>query len=342
MAFGVAGSIYYFLRIFFNEEVIRKRDMFGYVFFTLWALYSHHFAFFIVIVQGLWWIYELIFGKKVRAKKMFKIFVITGIGYIPWLMPLYNQTKMVGGGFWLGTPTVNDLGNLLFDYLARGIKNDNLKLPILDLPLYKVSLYVVLAVTVSRKWWKNIKKTVILLFCFLGPILLTWFISQKFQSIFFNRYLLYTIPAAMLVLVSSRSKLSIIPLAVLAIFFGIMDYQYFTNPVKLPFGQYSEYVKSVLKDGDFLINWYSNGTHHIWETKYYGIPAPIYAPVGELPFFVGTALMEEGDIIREIPEDARRIGVVTSGSVEEVSLAGYTESEAKDFRGLKFIWYEKD
>src|SRR3989344_3884318 len=39
MAFGVAGSMYYFIRIFYNEEVIRKRDKLGYVFFTLWALY---------------------------------------------------------------------------------------------------------------------------------------------------------------------------------------------------------------------------------------------------------------------------------------------------------------
>src|SRR3989337_1496477 len=55
MSLGVAGSMYFYLRIFYNEEVIRKRDKIGYVFFTLWALYSHHFAFFAVAVQGIWW-----------------------------------------------------------------------------------------------------------------------------------------------------------------------------------------------------------------------------------------------------------------------------------------------
>lgn len=146
----------------------------------------------------------------------------------------------------------------------------------------------------------------------------------------------------MLILVSSRSKISIVPLTILAIFFGIIDYDYFTHPAKLPFRQYSEYVKSELKEGDFLINWNAS-SHHLWETKYYEIPAPIYIPPsgGDLPFFVGTALMEENDIIREIPEETGRVGVVTSGSIEEVSLPGYTESAVKDFDGLKFIWYEK-
>jgi hypothetical protein len=129
----------------------------------------------------------------------------------------------------------------------------------------------------------------------------------------------------------------------LAIFFGIIDYDYFTHPKKLPFRQYSEYVKSELKDGDFLINW-NAGSHHLWETKYYGIPAPIYIPPsgGDLPFFVGTALMEKDDIIREIPESTKRVGVVTSDSIDDINLPGYTESTAKDFNGLKFVWYLKN
>ncbi|KKQ53390.1 hypothetical protein A2865_00530 [Candidatus Woesebacteria bacterium RIFCSPHIGHO2_01_FULL_39_17] len=342
MSLGVAASMYYFLRIFYNEEIIRKRDKVGYVFFTLWALYSHHFAFFAVSIQGVWWLYELTFGKRIRAKKMFKLFLITAASYVPWLYPLYSQTKMVSGGFWLGTPTPQDLYKIIADYIAQGIKNENLTIPVLGTPLYHAALYISIATLVLRKWWGGIKKTTFLLVWFLGPILATWFISQKFQSIFFNRYLLYTIPAAMLVLVSSRSKLSIVPLAILAIFFGIMDYQYFTHPAKLPFREMAGYVKETQKEGDFLINWYSNGTHHIWETKYYGIPAPIYTSGdAELPFFVGTALMDESDIIREIPEGVKRIGVVTSGPIEEIEVPNFGQEEVKEFDGLKFIWYLK-
>src|SRR3989344_4123056 len=322
--------------IFFTYKIaslfwIRKRDKVGYVFFTLWALYSHHFAFFAVSIQGVWWLYELTFGKRIRAKKMFKLFLITAASYVPWLYPLYSQTKMVSGGFWLGTPTPQDLYKIIADYIAQGIKNENLTIPVLGTPLYHAALYISIATLVLRKWWGGIKKTTFLLVWFLGPILATWFISQKFQSIFFNRYLLYTIPAAMLVLVSSRSKLLIVPLAILAIFFGIMDYQYFTHPAKLPFREMAGYVKETQKEGDFLINWYSNGTHHIWETKYYGIPAPIYSSGdAELPFFVGTALMDESDIIREIPEGVKRIGVVTSGPIEEIEVPNFGQEETKE------------
>ena len=341
LALGVTASMYFFLRAFTDEELTFSTKA-GFVISTLWALYSHHFAIFAIFLQGIWFLYELAFGRRVRAKKVFKLFLAVGIGYIPWLIPLYNQVKMVGGGFWLGTPTTTDLKKLIYEYLAEGIKNDQLKLPILDITLYKASLYLVFAALVIRKWWKNIKHTIFLILWFLGPIVITWLVSQKFQSIFFNRYLLYTIPAAMLILASSRSKFTLITLSVLAVLFAVMDYNYFTHPAKLPFRQYSEFVKSEMRDGDFLINWNSS-SHHLWETKYYTIPAPIFIPSegGELPFFVGTALMEEKDIIREIPKGTKRVGVVTSGPVEEVKIPNYGQGEVKEFNGLKFILYSR-
>ena len=341
MALGVAASMYFYLRFFLEEEVSLTTKL-GYVFFSLWALYSHHFSFFAFAIQGVWFLYELAFGRRKRAKKIFKLFLLVGVGYIPWLIPLYNQTKMVGGGFWLGTPTPTDLRKLIYDYLAEGIKQLNFILPIINLKIYELALYAVLTTLILRNWFKNFKRSLFLVLWFLGPIVLTWLVSQKFQSIFFNRYILYTIPAAMLIVASGRRKLSIIFITIIILIFSYIDYYYFVHPTKLPFRQMSEFVKNETQEGDYLINWYSNGTHHIWETKYYGIPAPIYDPgEGELPFFVGTALMEEGDIIREIPKGVERVGVVTSGTVEEVNIPGYTESEVKSFNSLKFIWYSK-
>ncbi len=334
MALGVSASMYFFL----------KRRWVPYVIFTLWALYSHHFAFFVLFTQGIWFIYEFVAGEKKVAKKMFKYFIFVGIGYIPWLIPLYNQTKMVGGGFWLSTPTTKDLVVIFFDYLANGIKNDSLTIPLINIPIYQISLVLVLIALITRNWFTKYKSTLFTLSWFMVPILLTWAISQYFQSIFFNRYLLYTIPGAMLVLASNkRGVASRIILSLIIIFFVIIDYHYFTHPTKLPFREMSVYVKDTQKDGDILINWNSS-SHHLWETKYYGMPAPIYIPegAGDLPFFVGTALMEESDIIRKIPESTQRVGVVTSGNVDEINLPGYTEMEAKQLDSLKFVWYQKN
>jgi hypothetical protein len=332
MSLGVAVSMYFFLKIIYNKKSDRK-DLIGYVLGTLWAMYSHHFAIFIVFIQGLWFLYNLITGKRKVATQIFKGFILVSIGYIPWLLPLYNQTKMVGGGFWLGTPTSEDLLKLVGEYLAVGIKHNLTKYAI---------VFAVFALAI-RKWQKDLKKTLILLSWFLGPIILTWAISQFFQSIFFNRYLLYTIPGAMLLLASSRRKLfSPILIGIILVLFSIIDFHYFTHPTKRPFKQLSTYVKQTRKEGDFLINW-NAGSHHLWETKYYGIPAPIYIPEGggDLPFFVGTALMEKSDVIRKIPEDVKRVGVVTSGSINEVNLPGYSESETKIFEGLNFAWHQR-
>jgi len=320
LAATVTASMYFFL----------KRNWVAYVLATAAALYSHHFAVFAVFVQGLWFLYEFLFGERKLAISMLKSFVAVALLYTPWLIPLYNQTRMVGGGFWLGTPTVSDLANLIKDYLAEGIKH-RLAQPVFCLVLIGLAL---------RKWTKNIEKSLFLVFWFLLPILFTWFISQKFQSIFFNRYLLYTIPAAMLLLASNGRKFFGIIIAILLPLLFIIDFFYFTHPTKKPFGELASYVKETKRGDDFLINW-NAASHHLWETKYYGIPAPLYIPEGELPFYVGTAQMTEKDILKEIPKKINRVGVITSGDIAEIELPYYTEIEAKTFGGLKFVWYQK-
>ena len=333
LALGVTASFYFFLRIMTSEKEAKTLDKGGYVIATLWAMYSHHFAIFAVFLQGMWFIYEFFKGERKIAISMFKAFIAVGIGYIPWIIPLYNQTRMVGGGFWLGTPTVADFFGLLGRYLGAGIPHT----------LQKASLVLVLLALSLRRWSKKSTKIdFFLLSWFLVPIALTWVISQLFQSIFFDRYLIYTIPAAMLLVSSRTRKLSGILLATIVVVFAIIDFHYFTNPTKRPFRELASYVKESRGSGDFLINW-NAGSHHLWETKYYGIPAPIYVPGGEeLPFFVGTALMEVSDVVHELPEGAERVGVVTSGPVDEIELPGYTEEEVKEFKNLNFVWYQRE
>ena len=342
LAAGVTASMYFFLKILKSKNKIKTFDKVGYVATTLWAMYSHHFAIFAVFLQGLWFVYELTFGQRKKAKVLFKLFIFVAIVYLPWAYPLYNQTRMVGGGFWLGTPTLKELRNLIYEYLAEGIKGHPFEIS--SLRLHQIALYFVLAGLLFKKWFKDFRDNLFLTSWFLFPIMATWLVSQVFQSIFFNRYLLYTIPAAMLLVASLRRKiLSSLALAVTIVLFVIIDFHYFTHPTKRPFRELAAYVKEVRQEGDYLINW-NAASHHLWETKYYGIGGPLYIPEGsgDLPFFVGTALMDRGDVIREIPKGVNRIGVVTSGPVDEISIPGYTESESKAFSDIKFVWYVKN
>ena len=320
LAATVAASMYFFL----------KRNWFGYVLTTVAALYSHHFAVFAVFVQGLWFIKEFLLGKRKVAVSMFKAFIAVGILYLPWIIPLYNQTRMVGGGFWLGTPTVLDFFVLVGKYLAAGFIH----------PLTIPALVFVLVALGLRHWFEKKETDLFLLSWFLLPIIFTWIISQRFQSIFFDRYLLYTIPGAMLLVASKGRKFSGIVLGILIIILAIMDFHYFNHPTKKPLGELARYVKETKRGDDFLINW-NAASHHLWEAKYYGIPAPLYIPEGELPFYVGTAQMTEEDILKEIPKKINRLGVITSGDIAEIELPYYTEREAKTFGELKFVWYQK-
>jgi hypothetical protein len=135
-------------------------------------------------------------------------------------------------------------------------------------------------------------------------------------------------------------------LGVLTILLLLIDFNYFTHPTKKPFREFAAYVQSVKKGDDYLINW-NSAAHHLWETKYYQIPAPIYNPeTGELPFYVGTALMTKDDVINKLPsgkEAAKinRIGVITSGPIEEVFIPGYTKIEEHATGPLKIIWLRK-
>src|SRR3989304_5817415 len=206
------------------------------------ALYTHHFAVFAIFVQGLWFIKELVmsFGKRGKRKRkdvvaQFKSYIAIGILYIPWIIPLYNQTKMIESGFWLGKPTVSDLLGLGARYLATGIES----------PLAIPALVVVLAILILRVWKKDGQKSIFLLSWFIIPILLVWLISQKFQPIFFDRYLLYAIPAGMLIVASKKRNLSTIPLALLISLFLIIDFSYFTHPTKPPFRDLANYVLEV-------------------------------------------------------------------------------------------------
>lgn len=325
LAATVVGSFYFFIR----------RSWVLYIIFSSLALYSHHFAAFALLVQGLWFLKELFIGKKKIAKQIFISFLVIGVLYIPWILPLYRQVTMVGGGFWLGTPDLVDLRKLIYDYLAKGISHS----------LSQISLYVVLVLVAIRVWTKDVEKNLFLLAWFLLPIITVFIVSQKFQSIFFNRYILYTIPAAMILIASNRRSIFSGALIISLIFmFIVIDVNYFFTPSKKPFREFAELVRENKKGDDFLINW-NSGAHHLWETKYYKIPAPIYAPSDhELPFFVGTALMEKDDLIKEIPTRlpdktrVNRVGAITSGDPSEITLPGFEFSSVQTIEPLKIVW----
>ncbi len=303
------------------------KNRLGYILAATAALYSHHFSIFVIFTHFLWEIPNL-FNKKEGFIKTLKPYLIIGLLYLPWLYPLYYQTSLVGSGFWLGKPTLKSLGELLGTFFLNPAKG-----------MTRSLLIIGFGGAFLLRRWGEIKKELVLVSLFVIPIGLTYLISQFYSSIFYDRYMLYVIPPILLLLVSRRRKISLFLIGLYLLVLIPLNYHYFTHPTKRPFRELADYVKSLNLENTALIN-YNDHSHHLFESKYYQIPAPIYVPEGNLPFFTGTALMTEKDTIRELP-DKPQIIAITSGEPEKVELPNYQFEKKESFGNLHLVWLEK-
>jgi len=303
------ASIYFFL----------KKRRWPFIFATAAALYTHHFSLFVIFWETIW---------ALKEKRGLSDFLIIGLFYLPWFYPLYYQTCLVASGFWLGKPTLKTFFQTIQKFLVGSEKNN----------FEQIALISFLAILFFRNWKEKLNISFFFLGWLFTPLVLTFTISQFFQPIFFDRYMLMTIPPACLLIASQRRKISEIFLIIAVFCLLFNNYFYFTHPTKRPFRQLADYIKKEARELT-LIN-HNAAAHHLWEAKYYGLKAPIYSPQ-PLPFYTGTALMTEGDIISHLPEE-KEIGVITSAPVEEVNFPGYHLLNFQQFGELKFLWMERD
>lgn len=310
-------SIYFFL----------KKHRLGFILASTAALYTHHFSIFIIFFEGLWRLAEV---WQEPIKKIFKNlsdFFIIGLLYLPWFYPLYYQTSLVVSGFWLGKPTLKVFKETVEKFIAgSGLETSR-----------RLAWWLIIIVVILRDWFKDKKKSPFLLGWFFTPLVLTFLVSQVFQPIFFDRYMLMVIPASSLVIASLRRKPSLVFILLIILLLANLNYYYLFHPTKRPFRDLAHYVKTEASDLT-LIN-YNAAAHHLWESKYYGLEAPIYAPE-PLPFYTGTALMEKGDVITQLP-DEEKLGLITSANPNEVIVPYYSIEKIKQFDSLWFLWLNK-
>ena len=327
-SYGFEGRMYSILALFCTLSVyfFLKRNWLWYIVATTLALYSHHFAVFVVAVEIIWLIPDFL----KHPIKTIKPFVVIGILYLPWLYPLFLQTTKVAADFWLAKPTLKSVNDLIGAFLV-GQQNNFWHLP---------ALWLVFLILILRKWKFISKEDWFLISWITLPIFFTYAASHLMKSsIFYDRYMLFIIPAIMLLLASRTRKWSEIMVLLLAGIFIFNSWNYFTHPTKRPFRDLANYVKAERVKDEALIN-YPGDAHHLFESKYYRLDAPIYTHGGDMPFYSGTALMDKEDQIKTLP-NAKYIGVITSQAKEKVTLAGYKMYDSKQFGSLWFLRFVK-
>ncbi len=320
LVFTVTLSFYFFI----TENIV------GYVLASAAAIYSQHYAILVLFFQFL---VRLIQIKNLKKNwfKLIKPYLLIFILYLPWLYPLYKQVTMVAGqGFWLGKPKLQDIAGLIISYLIGG------KFIFI---WQKFWFILVLPILLLKKWSKKLSYNFILIGWVLFPILLAFLLSLGKTSIFFDRYLIFIIPGLMLLLAGGWQKISLPLIIIFMAPFLWINFYYFTHPIKGPFREMASYIKNSQKI--FLINY--NGTaHHLWESKYYGLYAPLYVPGGELPYYVGTAQMTEKDIIKTIPQEVSKVGVISSEEPTKINISEYRLESFQKFEKFYFSIFAKN
>lgn len=321
LLFFVCLSFYFFI----------KRNRGGYILSSAAALYSHHFAIFAIFTQFILSALEIISRRRIMTTSqlfnLFKPYLLIGLLYLPWIYPFYLQTKMVAGGFWLGKPTLKSSMDTFLNFI-RGDKivlSWQRKLPLLGLILI-----------ILRGWQrKDVKKDLLLILWLVVPVLTTWLISQTKLSIFYERYLLYSVPPLMLLLASDSGKIGFFLKTTLAIAYLVVSSYLFTHPYKRPFKRLANFAQTYLDENYFLVN-YNGKAHHLWESKYYKLNAPLYVPSGELPFYVGTAQMTKEDILRKLPE-GKKVVLITSDNPTQIKIKGWKTDKFETFDSSLYL-----
>ena len=333
LPFAFEGRMYFCLLFFtaLSFYFLISKNKWGFIISATAVLYSHHFAVFALMSQFIWqFIHQISAKSKFQLKKFITPYILIGIFYIPWLYPLYSQTQMVASGFWLGKPHTKDLVNIFFHFIKGKIV----------FPIQEKLVYLAGAILLLRRWSvKNLNNDFLLILWAVFPPLATFLISQTSLSIFYERYLLYCIPPIMLLLASKIRKVSWVPLIMLFAIYFISSYHIFTHPFKRPFRQFASWIKENTSSQTFLIN-YNGGAHHLWESKYYQLQAPLYVSGQELPFYVGTAQMTNQDIVKNLPP-VQKLGAISSDKPALVKIRGYQEVSYHQTGSLYFIEFNK-
>jgi mannosyltransferase len=182
---------YLFVRLFKGEG---RGLWILYAITALFGLYTHYFFAFVLIAQGIFYL----FNKQLFEEGAFKKFALIGGGLIlsfaPWAWYVYEVGKINQTTPLLQSPSSVDFFNTLSQFVF-GFQNDHLNTVLVSL----WPLTVLFAFWALRKTRQNFKpETIYFMIALLLPLLLAFVVSVFFRPIFLSRYLIFTLPSLFL------------------------------------------------------------------------------------------------------------------------------------------------
>lgn len=238
--FGVLSSYLFF-------RAIKEKGSKTWLFFTLVSIigiYTNYFYIFLFLAQGLY----LAFFRKMRFNlKGLICFLIIAAGFSFYLPRFLEKFNFVWAGFWIPKPTwrslIITLENFILGYNGT-------------FPLYLISdIFAVIFFISAIRQVKKEKTGYPFLFCaslFFIPIILAFFFSKTFFSVYLDRGLIIFSPFYYLILASGicylKKMFNIILLPVMLIVISTADYRYFNDKIFAPTEHHrGAYIKKPIK-----------------------------------------------------------------------------------------------
>lgn len=256
-AFAAVGSIYFLVKL--SEKLNAKLTpgvnivaplhtpgvlpwAIGFVMFSTLGIYTHYYMFFTLAAQGL---YLLLFDRKIFWR-IFLLFLIVGVLYLPWVPFLASQVTSVGQNYWIGT--IDKRTHFEAFLRILGGEQSNVFRPW----LFGLSAVLLTVGVIQHALRKHFEKPYLLIWLWATvPFVLASLpglkidgFSLPFRPIFFWRYLINaSVPLAMVMVHSSqklRQPLFAAIVAVVIVLSAIIDI--------LSFGRYPYTFRQVYQE----------------------------------------------------------------------------------------------
>jgi len=301
LAFTIAAAIYFLS--------LEKFWLAG-IFLSLGIL-SHNFALFTTASIAVWWVYTQKMNVAKNMKKTISLFLFPAIAFFAWGMVIWNQWVRVGHEFWI-KPVTSAIFLETFESFTRG----DLNYPARH---FLVLVSLMLVFFAASFWiWKKTKETnhfaSLLFFASLGPIVIAYTISALFAPIFFDRYLIASVPLFISLVAFSlfrfvkenpaKQMAIVVFLSCLGAFLLYASEQVLNSYQKPAINWAVSQVIEKAKPGDVII---PKDVLNYMETRWYvqeshaNIPVYAYAPTGKIPFYIGSVLFDPNKIIKVYP-----------------------------------------
>ncbi|QQG44673.1 MAG: glycosyltransferase family 39 protein [Candidatus Roizmanbacteria bacterium] len=277
---------------------------------TTLGLYTHYFMILAVLAQ---FVYAFIMERgKIHFRYLLKQMLFPLIFFLPWVLFVFTQKKILAESFWITTPKLGDI-LLIPSQIFTGYEKDfgflSSKFPstsfLLLISMFLIGLLLLGYKKIKSDRYENVYSLFILFFYWTFIPSLLIFVISFFKPLFLPRYLIFTNIGLYLLIILALEQIKIKPRLLLIFILLLMCFVY--NSMELKYRVKSDYaktfkeIKSLSQKNDVV---YVTSELDFFTAQYYFDKNRVYIfekPYEEIPPYVGKALIPKEKVVNQLP-----------------------------------------